>query len=170
VPTGGFRPGAGQPNRYDEDETMTEIILQEDIENLGSAGDVVDVKPGYARNFLIPRGLARRATEGNLKRIEEERRRREHAASRELQEAEGLASELEGLSLSFSVRAGEEGKLFGSVTAQDIADRLAEQGFEVDRRTLQLEEPIKELGVYRVSVDLHSEVQPEIKIWVVAEE
>lgn len=149
---------------------MTEIILQEDVENLGSAGDVVDVKPGYARNFLIPRGLARRATAGNLKRIQEERRRREKAATRERQVAEDLSERLEGLSLSFSVRAGEEGRLFGSVTASDIADRLAEQGLEVDRRTLQLEEPIKELGVYRVSVDLHAEVRPELKIWVVAEE
>jgi len=149
---------------------MTEIILQEDVENLGAAGDVVDVKPGYARNFLIPRGLARRATEGNLKRIEEERRRREKAASREREAAEDLAGKLEGLSLSFSVRAGEEGRLFGSVTTSDIAEGLAEQGLDVDRRILQLEEPIKELGVYRVSVDLHAEVRPELKIWVVAEE
>lgn len=149
---------------------MTEIILQEDVENLGSAGDVVDVKPGYARNYLIPRGMARRATPGNIKRIEQERRRLERARSRERSRAEDLSSELGGLSLTFSVRAGEEGKLFGSVTASDIADRLAEQGFRIDRRALLIEEPIKELGVYRVSVDLHAEVRPEIKVWVVAEE
>jgi large subunit ribosomal protein L9 len=149
---------------------MTEIILQQDIENLGEAGEVVDVKPGYARNYLLPRGLAIPATEGNVKRIEQERRRLDRARTRERDQAEELSQQLADRSLSFSVRAGEEGRLFGSVTSTDIADRLAEEGIEVDRRLIRLEEPIKELGVYRVAVELHADVRPELKVWVVAEE
>ena len=149
---------------------MTELILKDDVENLGSAGDVVDVKPGYARNYLLPQGLALRATEGNLKRMKEERRHKERAVEREREQAEELAAELEGRSITFHVQAGEEGKLFGSVTAQDIEDRLAEDGLTVDRRRIGLEEPIKELGVYNVAVELHPDVRPEMKVWVVAEE
>ncbi len=149
---------------------MTEIILQQDIENLGTAGEIVDVAAGYARNYLLPRGLAIPATEGNVKGIEQERRRLERARSRERDQAEELAEQLADRSLSFSVRAGEEGRLFGSVTSSDIAERLAEQGIEVDRHLIDLEEPIKELGVYRVAVALHAEVRPELKVWVVAEE
>ncbi len=149
---------------------MTEIILQQDIENLGEAGEVVDVKPGYARNYLLPRGLAIPATEGNVKRIEQERRRLHRARTRERDQAEELSQQLADRSLSFSVRAGEEGRLFGSVTSTDIAERLAEEGIAVDRRLIRLEEPIKELGVYRVAVELHADVRPELKVWVVAEE
>jgi large subunit ribosomal protein L9 len=149
---------------------MTEIILQQDIENLGEAGEVVDVSAGYARNYLLPRGLAIPATAGNMKRIEQERRRLERARTRERDRAEELSEQLADRSLSFSVRAGEEGHLFGSVTSSDIADRLAEEGIEVDRRLIRLDEPIKELGVYRVAVELHADVRPELKVWVVAEE
>jgi large subunit ribosomal protein L9 len=149
---------------------MTEIILQQDVEDLGKAGEIVEVRPGYARNYLLPRGLAIPATEGNVRRIEQERRRVERARSHERDQAEELATQLADRSLSFSVRAGEEGRLFGSVTSADIADRLAEEGVEVDRRLIRLEEPIKELGVYRVAVALHAEVQPELKVWVVAAE
>lgn len=149
---------------------MTEIILKQDVENLGEAGDVVDVKPGYARNYLFPQGMAVRATEGNLKRIHEERRRVERAEERVRDEAEELAGELSGRSVTFHVRAGDEGRLYGSVTTSDIAERLAEEGLSVDRRRIRLEEPIKELGVYNVPVDLHEDVQPELKVWIVAEE
>lgn len=149
---------------------MTEIILQQDIENLGEAGEVVDVSAGYARNYLLPRGLAIPATAGNMKRIEQERRRLERARTRERDRAGELSEQLADRSLSFSVRAGEEGRLFGSVTSSDIADRLAEEGIEVDRRLIRLDEPIKELGVYRVAVELHADVRPELKVWVVAEE
>lgn len=149
---------------------MTEIILKQDVENLGETGEVVDVKPGYARNYLLPQGMAVPATEGNLERIQEERRRVERAEVREREEAEELASALGGRSITFHVRAGEEGRLYGSVTASDITDELAEQGVAVDRRRLVLDEPIKELGVYNVAVDLHEDVRPELKIWVVAEE
>lgn len=149
---------------------MTEIILQEDVENLGSTGDVVDVKPGYARNYLLPQGLALPATEGNLKRIHEERRRKERAQERVREAAEEKADKLSGRSITFHERAGEGGQLFGSVTVADIAEHLRDEGIAVDRKDILLEEPIKELGVYSVAVDLHEDVKPEVKVWVVAEE
>lgn len=149
---------------------MTEIILQEDVENLGATGEVVDVKPGYARNYLLPQGLALPATEGNLKRIHEERRREQRAEERVREAAEEKASKLSGRSITFHERAGEGGQLFGSVTAADICEQLETEGVPVDRTDVLLEEPIKELGVYSVAVDLHEDVQPEVKVWVVAEE
>lgn len=149
---------------------MTEVILKNDVENLGETGDVVDVAAGYARNYLLPQGLALPASEGNLKRVRQERLREERAAERVRERAESLASRLEGRSLTFHERAGEGGQLFGSVTAADVHAELASEGIEVDRRDILLQEPIKELGVYSVSVDLHQDVRPEIKIWVVAEE
>ena len=147
-----------------------QVILMKEMENLGDVGDVVDVKPGYARNYLVPRGFAIRATKSNLARIEEEREHLIAAAEREIEKATELASEIEGQSLNFPVRAGEEGKLFGSVSSSDIADALAERGIEVDRRTVQLAEPIKQLGTYKVPIRLSAEVQPEVTVWVVAEE
>lgn len=149
---------------------MTDVILRKDMENLGEAGELVSVKPGYARNYLIPQGLALLATEGNRRRFEEERRQAARSAARELEKAEELATGIEGHSLTFTVKAGEEGRLYGSVTAADIADALLAEGLSVDRRLVELDEPIKELGVYRVPVRLHAEVRPEVKIWVVAEE
>ncbi|MGH7539696.1 MAG: 50S ribosomal protein L9 [Gemmatimonadota bacterium] len=149
---------------------MTDVILRRDVENLGEAGELVSVKPGYARNYLIPQGLALPATDGNCRRFEEEARQAARSATREKEMAEGLAGELEGRSLTFTVKAGEEGRLYGSVTAGDIADALLAEGVSVDRRLIQLDEPIKELGAYRVAVRLHAEVKPEIKVWVVAEE
>lgn len=147
-----------------------EIILKQDVENLGEAGEVVQVKPGYARNYLIPRGIALRATQGNLRRLEEERRHTTRLDERERERAAELAEKLDGRSLTFTVRAGEEGKLFGSVTNIDIAEMLAREGVKLDRRLLELEEPIKELGVYRIPVRLHPEVEAEVKVWVVAEQ
>lgn len=149
---------------------MTEVILQEDVDDLGTAGDVVEVAPGYARNYLLPQGFALPATEGNLKRIHEERRREERAAKRVREKAESLASELSGRSITFHKRAGEGGKLFGSVTTEDLVRQLADEGVEVERSRVLLDEPIKELGVYSVGVDLHEDVRPELKVWVVAEE
>lgn len=149
---------------------MVQVILRRDVENLGEAGEVVDVKPGYARNYLVPQGFAIQATEGNLRRLEEEKRHAVRAAHREKERAEELSGSLEGRSVTFTVLAGEEGKLFGSVTSADIAERLAKKGVPVDKRTIELEEPIKQLGVYRVPIQLHSDVRPEIKVWVVAEE
>ncbi|MGH7481977.1 MAG: 50S ribosomal protein L9 [Longimicrobiales bacterium] len=148
------------------------VILRSDVDKLGEAGSVVAVKPGYARNHLLPQGLAYEATEANLQRMEEERRRDEERSRRDLLEAKRRASALEGVQLTFQVRAGEESKLFGSITSTDIASRLTEQGldFEVDRKQIDLDEPIKALGVYAVPVRLHAEVRPEVKIWIVKEE
>jgi large subunit ribosomal protein L9 len=148
------------------------VILREDVPKLGEAGEIVTVKPGYARNYLLPRELAYEATEASVRRLEQERERAEQRARRDYLEARRRASRLEELSLTFQARAGEESKLFGSITPADIADRLKEQGldFEVDRRQIDLEEPIKTLGVYSVPVRLHAEVRPEIKVWVIKEE
>jgi large subunit ribosomal protein L9 len=147
-----------------------QIILKQRLENLGGAGEFVSVKPGYARNYLIPQGLAYDATAANLKRIERERAQVQKRADEEITEARQRATTLEGTSVTFSARAGEEGKLFGSITATDIAEKLAEQGIEIDRRQIQLEEPLKALGVFSVPIRLHSEVRPEIKVWVIKEE
>ena len=144
-----------------------EIILRQAVENLGKPGDVVKVKSGYARNYLLPHGLAYEATPGNLKRIQQERDRLEAAENERRASAQGVAEKLEQVSLTFSARVGEEGKLFGSVTATDIAQQLETQGFHVEKRQIDLHEPIKALGVYRVPVRLHADVKPEIRVWVI---
>ena len=147
----------------------TKVILKTDVEKLGEAGDVVGVKPGFARNYLVPQGLAYEATAGNIRRLEAERQHEEQRAKRDYLEARRRASQLENVSLTFHAKAGEESKLFGSITAGDIADRLGEQGldFGLDRRQIDLPEPIKSLGVYSVAVRLHAEVRPEVKVWVI---
>ena len=147
-----------------------QVILRGSLEHLGNAGDVVSVKPGYARNYLIPQGLAYEATDSNIRRIEREKSQVVKRVADELQRAREHASAFEGLSVTFNVRAGEEGKLFGSITSADIVSKLAEQGVEVDRKQIQLDEPIKALGVFSVPVRLHAEVRPEIKVWVIKEE
>jgi large subunit ribosomal protein L9 len=146
------------------------VILKEDLSNLGVAGDVVDVKAGYARNYLLPQGLAYLASAGNIRRIEDERKRGEERGRKDFLEARRRASQLEGVSVTFQARAGEEGKLFGSVTNADVADRLKEQGldFELDRRWIQLEEPIKAVGEYQVPVRLHADVTVPIEVRVEA--
>jgi large subunit ribosomal protein L9 len=144
-----------------------EVILRQAIENLGHTGDIVKVSPGYARNYLIPRGLAYEATTGNKKRLEQERARLEAAENERRGAAQGIATQLENVSLTFSARVGEEGKLFGSVTAADIAQQLEAQGIHLEKRQIDLHEPIKALGVYRVPVRLHADVKPEIKVWVI---
>ncbi|HYR10850.1 MAG TPA: 50S ribosomal protein L9 [Longimicrobium sp.] len=147
-----------------------QVILRDRIENLGNAGDVVDVKPGYGRNYLIPKGLAYEASPANVRRMEAERAAQGRKEAETLSEARQQAGAIEGVSLTFNARAGQEGKLFGSITSGDIADKLAEQGIQIDRRQIELEEPIKSLGVHSVPVRLHSQVRPEIKVWVIAEE
>ena len=144
-----------------------EIILRQTVENLGHPGDVVTVKNGYARNFLLPRGFAFEATPGNLKRIAVERSRLEAAENDRRGSASDLARKLEEVQLTFSARVGEEGKLFGSVTSADIAEQLASQGFNIEKRLIDLHDPIKALGVYRVPVKLHADVKPEIRVWVI---
>ena len=144
-----------------------EIILRQAVENLGKTGDVVKVKSGYARNYLLPHGLAYEATPGNLKRIQQERDRLEAAENERRTAAQTLAERLEQVSLTFSARVGEEGKLFGSVTAADIQQQLESQGFHIERRQIDLLEPIKALGVYRVPIRLHADVKPEVRVWVI---
>ena len=144
-----------------------EIILRQAVENLGKPGDVVKVKSGYARNYLLPHGLAYEATPGNLKRIQQERDRLEAAENERRGAAQGVAERLEQVSLTFSARVGEEGKLFGSVTSADIAQQLESQGFHIEKRQVDLHEPIKALGVYRIPIRLHADVKPEIRVWVI---
>lgn len=144
-----------------------EVILRQAVDNLGHPGDVVDVSNGYARNYLLPRGVAFLATEGNKKRIAQEKARLEAAETERRDSAQALADRLAEVSITFAARVGEEGKLFGSVTASDIAQQLEAQGHHVDRRMIDLHEPIKALGVYRVPLRLHADVRPEIKVWVI---
>jgi large subunit ribosomal protein L9 len=145
-----------------------EVILRQAIESVGRPGEIVKVSNGYARNYLIPRGLAYEATPGNKKRIAMERSRLEAAEEQRRQEAQALADRLEQLSLTFSARVGEEEKLFGSVTAADIAQQLQAQGFpEIEKRQIDLHDPIKALGVYKVPIRLHADVKPEVKVWVI---
>jgi large subunit ribosomal protein L9 len=148
---------------------MIEVILREDVKSLGKAGEMVRVKPGYARNFLLPRGLAFEATEGNKKRIAAESRARGVRDQAERAEAERFAATLRGVALTLKGKAGEEGKLFGSITAQDIADALAAHGHQVDRRRIELEHPLKTLGDHAVRVRLHSDVHAELRVSVVPE-
>lgn len=148
---------------------MMEVILREDVKSLGKAGELVRVRPGYARNFLLPKGLAYEASEGNKKRIAAETRARTTRLEAERGEAQAFAARLAAATVTLTGKAGEEGKLFGSVTAQDIADGLAQQGIQVDRRRIELEHPIKLLGFHTVTVRLHPEVHAEVRVQVVAE-
>ncbi len=144
-----------------------EVILLERVAKLGQMGETVNVKPGYARNYLLPRGLAYEATRANLLRIDREKAQIVKRAAGELDSAREQAKAFEGLSVTFNARAGDEGKLFGSITSADIVEKLAEQGVQVDRKQIQLDEPIKALGVFSVPVRLHSDVRPEVKVWVI---
>jgi large subunit ribosomal protein L9 len=146
------------------------IILRQDVDKLGSIGETLTVKDGYARNFLIPRQLAYAATPGALKRLEIERRAYEKKMMKAKESAEITASKLSELQISIPMQVGEEGKLFGSVTPLMIAHELEIRGFTVDRRNIIIEEPIKSLGVFDVKVKLHSEVIPSMKVWVISHE
>jgi large subunit ribosomal protein L9 len=146
------------------------VLLVQAVENLGEIGDVVEVANGYGRNFLIPRGLAIAATARNKRQLEHEQQLREHRVARARQDAEVFAGELQTVACRFTRKAGEEGKLFGSVTAIDIAEKLKEAGVEVDRRRIQLDQPIKSLGEFAVPVRLRPEVIAELKVLVEPEE
>ena len=145
------------------------VILRQNTEGLGQIGEVVDVKDGYARNFLIPRKLAYAALKGNVKALEEEKKTLSKKREQELASAEKLASELEKISVTIQVQVGEEDKIFGSVTAQMISDALKEKGHEIDKRKIEIEESIKALGIYGISIRLHPSVSAKIKVWVVRE-
>ena len=144
------------------------VILKETVEHLGDSGEVVNVKPGYARNYLLPKGLAYTASATNLLRVEEEQAKAQERAKRDYLEAKRRASQLEGMSLTFTAKAGEEGRLFGSITNADITERLGEQGldFEIDRRRVVVEDSIKDIGIHTATIKLFSEVEVEVEIKV----
>lgn len=143
------------------------IILQEEVPRLGKRGDTVEVKDGYARNFLFPRGVAIELTPKNLKKIEEENKIRIKKEQKKIKEAQALRIKLEKMSCTVPVRIGEGEKLFGAVTAKHISESLNEQGIVIDKKDVLLSEPLRELGVYPVEVRLHPEVTGKIKVWVV---
>jgi large subunit ribosomal protein L9 len=145
------------------------VILRENLENLGAIGDVIDVKDGYARNYLIPRKLAYEANTKSIRQLEEQRKQLDRKQDKELKSAQTLAAELEKVSLTIQMKVGEDGKLFGSVTTQMIADGLAEKGFEIDRKIITIPEPIKALGIYTVNIRVHRDVEANIKVWTVRE-
>ena len=146
-----------------------EIILREDVQHLGKVGEIVKVKDGYARNYLLPKGLAYPATEANKKKIAYEGERIAKQRASEKSAAETEATRLVGVQLSFAVKVGEEDKLYGSVTAGDIQRKLEELGIRVDKRKIDLHEPIRELGEFSVGIKIHPEVRPEVRITVVKE-
>ena len=143
-----------------------QIILQEDIEKLGHRGDIVTVKPGYARNFLLPRKMSIEATTGNMKAVERIRASLAKKTATELDAAQKQAGALSGVAVRFTRKTGENDQLFGSVTSGDIADALAAQNFKIDKRQLQLKEPIKALGEYPVTVKIFRDVTAEVKVHV----
>ncbi|HTY06047.1 MAG TPA: 50S ribosomal protein L9 [Gemmatimonadales bacterium] len=146
-----------------------EIILREDVQHVGKAGEVVKVKDGFARNFLLPKGLAYEATEGNKKKITFEAARIAKQRLAEKDAAQGVAERLGQVHLTFTAKVGEEEKLYGSITAADIQRRLAELGHDIDKRQIDLPEPIRALGEFKVGVKVHAEVRPEVTITVVKE-
>jgi large subunit ribosomal protein L9 len=147
----------------------TTILLREDIDNLGGRGEVVKVKSGYARNYLLPKGIATLATKGNVKQIDRERESLLKRAATEKSTAEAQAEQMRGISLAFERKAGKDGTLFGSVTSMDIAEALQARGYEIDRRKINLKDTIKETGDYKAGVKLHREVTLEIPVTVTAE-
>lgn len=147
-----------------------EIILTESIDGLGEIGEVVKVKPGFARNYLLPKGFAVVADQRNVKELEHQKRQLERKALKVAKTSEALKTKIEAVSCVFALRAGEEGKLFGSVTSADICAKLAEAEIEIDRKKIQLDEPIKTIGEQTVEVKLPGAVTAEIKVSVVAAE
>jgi large subunit ribosomal protein L9 len=143
------------------------LILRENHETLGKVGDVVSVKDGYARNYLLPRKIAYSATAGSLKVLEEEKKQKSMKTQKELKVAQKLASDIEKVSLTIPMQVGEDDKLYGSVTNQMGADSLKEKGYDVDKRKIEIDETIKVLGIYSVSIALHTEVKAKVKVWVV---
>jgi large subunit ribosomal protein L9 len=146
------------------------IILRQNIENLGKIGELVTVKDGYARNYLIPRSYAYYASEKAIKALEVEKKKYAKRIAKEKADAEIIAAKLSELQISIPMKVGEEGKLYGSVTSQMIAQELSIRGFEIDKRNIVIDESIKNLGVFDIKVRLHQEVITPLKIWVISEE
>ena len=143
------------------------LILIQNIEKLGSIGDVIDVKEGYARNFLLPLKKAKAATPGNMKLLDAQKKKEALEDARKVEAASAIANRLSNLSLTISMEAGEEDKLFGSVTNDMISDRLKEEGIEIDKKDIAIEDPIKKLGVYQVTARIHPKVKANLRIWIV---
>jgi len=142
------------------------VILKSTVDNLGDTGDIVDVKPGYGRNYLIPRGLAVAASAGSEQQLAHQKRIAEGLRKKQLQGAEELAARLAETSVTIRREAGEDDKLFGSVTKRDIAEALAEEGIEIDRRTIELDDTIRAIGLFSVPVKLHRDVTGSVKVYV----
>ena len=146
-----------------------QVILLEDVSSLGKAGDLVKVSDGYGRNYLIPQNKAILATEKNIKALEHQKRLVQHRMAKTKKDVRKMAQEIEALSCTFAKTVGESGKLFGSVTAMEIEAFLKENGFDVDRKKIQLDEPIKNVGMFTVPIKLHADVVAQLKVWVVQE-
>jgi len=146
-----------------------QVLLKKNVEKLGQIGDIVDVKAGYARNYLLPQGLAVNVSPANLKLVEVEKKRHEQEIEKQKDELRALAERLAGASVTIQAKANEEGHLFGSVGAQRIAEAFNDDGYQVDARQIQLSEPIKELGVYEIPVQLLEDLNVSCKVWVVGE-
>ena len=144
-----------------------DIILTEDMHNLGAAGDLIKVKDGYARNYLIPKGMAVMATTQKMKSLEHQKRQVQSKLNKKKREAEALAKRLEEVSCTVSKMVGEDDKLFGSVTSADIQKSLKNEGLDIDKRTILLSDPIKSLGIFTVPIKVHPEVTAQVKVWVV---
>jgi large subunit ribosomal protein L9 len=147
-----------------------EIVLTKDYQELGKALDVMTVKDGFARNFLIPNGIAVPATAGNMKRVAEARRIADLTEKKKLNDARERAKKIEQVPCTIPVKVGDEDRIFGSVTAKEIAEYLQKEGLEIEKGNIMLEEPIKQLGVYTVTVSLYKDVAAQVKVWVVKEE
>lgn len=146
------------------------VILRQNVENLGEIGEIVAVKPGYARNYLIPNNMAYVATAGAIRSLETEKKQYEVKMAKARQQAEVVAAQLAELQITIPMQVGEEGRLFGSVTGQMIAAELKLRGFHIDRRTIIIEEPIKTLGIFDVKAKLHAEITATLKVWVIGQE
>ncbi len=145
------------------------VILRKNFDKLGKVGDLVDVKDGFARNYLLPQNIAYVATEGGMRALEEEKKQHTYREQKVERNAQKIASRLDSVSITIKAKVGEDEKLFGSVTPQMIADSLQEQGFTIDKRIIELDEPIKALGIYTVPIKVHSNHTGKIKVWVVRE-
>src|SRR4029077_12582740 len=164
--SGTARRRAAYSNELNSEDTIMQIILQEDVEKLGTRGQVVDVANGYARNFLLPRNLGIEATPGNLKRLEKMRATFAKKKATEKEAAQKLAELLSAVSLSLTRKAGENDQLFGSVTTGDIAHALALQGYQIEKRKIVLTDPIKVIGEYQIPIKLHREITSSVKLTV----
>lgn len=146
---------------------MLELILRKDVQNLGKAGDVVKVRPGYGRNYLIPRGLALAATRGNIAQLEHQKRQIAAEQAKILAEHKAMAQQLKGVSVSIARKKGQDNKLFGSVSGKDIAEALAQQNIQLDRKLIKLDEPFKAIGTYEVPIKFSGDISESIRVNVV---